>query len=166
MTPILQDVKIVNQIVSTTDYILWASALFWFLALTFATLWLIRFLNKLAKGVKEKELVKILEKILSDAANNSQSISELEKQVEGIKADEVSHIQKVGLIRFNPFSEVGGDHSFSMALLDLDDTGVIVTSIHTRDRTRVYAKVVRKGKSTAELSSEEKKALSEAQRKK
>ncbi len=148
------------------DYILWAVALFWFLALTVAAFWLSRFLNRLTKGAKEKELVKILEKILTDSAANSEGLKEVRKQIVRIEEDSVSHIQKVGLVRFNPFSEVGGDHSFSVALLDFGGTGVVVTSIHTRDRTRVYAKVIKKGKSEVELSSEEKKALVEALKKK
>ena len=148
------------------DYIIWAVALFWFLILTIGLVSVWRFLNRLTKGAKEKELVKILEKILADAAQNKDGLEEVKKQISRIDADGVAHIQKVGLIRFNPFSEVGGDHSFSLAVLDANDTGIVLTSIHTRDRTRVYAKVIRKAKSQTELSSEEKKALAEAQRKK
>lgn len=148
------------------DYLVWAVALFWFLALTIGLIWIWRFLNRLTKGTKEKDLVKILEKILDDARINTEGIEELKKEISRVDKEAVSHIQKVGFIRFNPFSEVGGDHSFSVAILDEDDTGVVLTSIHTRDRTRVYAKVIRRGKSQTELSSEEKKALVEAQKKK
>lgn len=148
------------------DYIVWAVALFWFLTLTIGLIWIWRFLNRLTKGAKEKELVKILENILAEATKNTGGIEELKKQIARIDTEGVAHIQKVGLIKFNPFSEVGGDHSFSVAILDASDTGVVLTSIHTRDRTRVYAKVIRKGKSQTELSIEEKKALAEAQKKK
>lgn len=151
---------------TTVDYIFWGATLFWFLGLSLASVWLYRFLKRLAGGTKEKELIKILEKILSDQSKNSQSIEELTKQIEEVKQDSAFHIQKVGLIRFNPFSEVGGDHSFSVALLDANNTGFVATSIHTRDRTRVYAKVIKKGKSEIELSKEESKALTEAQRNK
>lgn len=150
----------------TTDFILWAVALFWLLSLTILGIWFARFLGRLTKGASEKELIKVLGKILTDAAKNSQEIEEVKKQIAKIEEDGVSHVQKVGLVRFNPFSEVGGDHSFSLALLDASDTGVVVTSIHTRDRTRVYAKVIKKGKGAIELSGEEKKALIEAQKKK
>lgn len=150
----------------TVDYIFWGVTLFWFLGLTIAGVWLYRFLRRLAGGAKEKELIKVLEKILSDQSKNSQSIEGLTKQIEEVKKDSAFHIQKVGLVRFNPFSEVGGDHSFSVALLDANNTGFVATSIHTRDRTRLYAKVISKGKSEVELSSEEKKALAEAQRNK
>lgn len=150
---------------TTIDYLVWAVALFWFLALTITALKFARFLNKLTRGVKEKELVKVLEKILSDQERSAQVTGELTRQIEDLRRDGTFHIQKVGLIRFNPFSEVGGDHSFALAILDGHSTGFVVTSIHTRDRTRLYAKVIRKGKSEIELSSEEKKALAEAQKK-
>jgi hypothetical protein len=63
------------------------------------------------------------------------------------------------MIRFNPFSELGGDHSFCLALLDDRDTGVVLTGLHTRERTRFYMKDITNGKSSLELSNEEKKAL-------
>lgn len=154
----------IGLFVTTIDYLIWAVALFWFLALTITALKFARFLNKLTRGVKEKELVKILEKILSDQERSAQVTGELTRQIEDLRRDGTFHIQKVGLIRFNPFSEVGGDHSFALAILDGHNTGFVVTSIHTRDRTRLYAKVIRKGKSEIELSSEEKKALAEAQK--
>lgn len=149
---------------TTIDYIFWGATLFWFLGLTIVSVWLYRFLKKLTKGAKEKDLVKILEKILSGQESGAKELEEIQRQIEEMRAQSAFHIQKVGLVRFNPFSEVGGDHSFSLALLDANNTGIVATSIHTRDRTRVYAKVIRKGKSEVELSAEEKKALAEAQK--
>lgn len=57
------------------------------------------------------------------------------------------HIQKVELIRYNPYDETGGDQSFSVALLDNEGIGVVVTSLHARSGTRVFAKPVIKGSS-------------------
>jgi transcriptional antiterminator Rof (Rho-off) len=71
-------------------------------------------------------------------------------------------LQKISMVRFNPFGDVGGDQSFSLAMLDGHDSGLILTSIHGRGGTRVYAKPVDLGKSKYSLSSEEKKALSQA----
>jgi hypothetical protein len=67
-------------------------------------------------------------------------------------------------VRFNPFKELGGDHSFSLAILDSHDSGIVITSLHTRDRTRVYMKDIKKGKSESELSAEEKSALTSAEK--
>jgi hypothetical protein len=68
-------------------------------------------------------------------------------------------LQKISMVRFNPFGDVGGDQSFSLAMLDGHDSGLILTSIHGRGGTRVYAKPIDLGKSKYTLSAEEKKAL-------
>lgn len=67
---------------------------------------------------------------------------------------------KIHLTRFNPFNDLGGDQSFILCLLDNSSSGVIITSLHTRDSTRVYAKAIKNGQSPeAALSKEETKAL-------
>lgn len=71
-------------------------------------------------------------------------------------------LQKISMVRFNPFGDVGGDQSFSLAMLDGHDSGLILTSIHGRGGTRVYAKPIDLGKSKYSLSAEEKKALAQA----
>ena len=71
-------------------------------------------------------------------------------------------LQKISMVRFNPFGDVGGDQSFSLAMLDGHDSGLILTSIHGRGGTRVYAKPIDLGNSKYSLSAEEKKALNGA----
>jgi hypothetical protein len=67
---------------------------------------------------------------------------------------------KINLIRFNPFDDLGGDQSFILCLLDNTNSGVIITSLHNRDSTRVYAKAIKNGESdNLALSKEETKAL-------
>ena len=136
----------------------------WLLTLSFFLYRFIILFNKLTKGVEVADLKKVLEKILANGEANTGEIKVLGKRFDLVEEDAKFHIQKIGLIRFNPFKELGGDHSFSMAILDSHDSGIIITSLHTRDRTRVYMKDVKKGKSGFELSSEEKKALVNAQR--
>jgi hypothetical protein len=118
--------------------------------------------NKLTKGVEVTDLKKVLEKVLAQGAKNEKDISDLLKKVNTLEETGKLHIQKVGLVRFNPFRELGGDHSFSLAVLDGEDSGVVITSLHARDRTRVYMKKILKGKSDVELSEEEKKTLAKA----
>ena len=110
------------------------------------------------------DLKKVLEKILKRGEANTDELKILGRRIDLIEEDGKFHIQKVGIIRFNPFKELGGDHSFSLAILDSHDSGIIITSLHTRDRTRVYMKDIKKGKSGFELSAEEKKAFVNAQR--
>ena len=110
------------------------------------------------------DLKKVLEKILARGEENTKDIKDLTKRFDLLEEDGKLHIQKVGLVRFNPFKELGGDHSFSLAILDAHDSGVVITGLHTRDRTRIYMKDIKKGKSSFELSVEERKALSNAQK--
>jgi hypothetical protein len=122
--------------------------------------------NKLTKGMEVTDLKKVFEKVLTRGDVNSKDIKTLNEKFDILEEDSKTHIQKVGLIRFNPFKELGGDHSFSLAILDAYDSGIIITGLHTRDRTRVYLKDIKKGKSEFELSDEERKALASAQKSK
>jgi len=136
----------------------------WLAVLSAAFLWLFAFIKRLTKGSKETTLIKILEKILTIQDQNLREINLVRKEVEELEDEGKFHVQKVGVVRFNPFKEIGGDHSFSLALLNAKDTGVVITCLHTRERTRVYMKTVKNGKGEHELSDEEKKALKEAQK--
>jgi len=75
---------------------------------------------------------------------------------------EKKHVQKVGVVRFNPFKDIGGDQSFSIALLDEEDNGLVITSLYGREGNRVYAKPIEGGQSKYQLSDEEKEAISRA----
>lgn len=70
-----------------------------------------------------------------------------------------SKIQKVGLIRYNPFDEMGGNLCFALALLDGNDNGVVLNGIHSRTGSFTYAKPIEMGVSTYMLSEEEIKAV-------
>jgi hypothetical protein len=71
-------------------------------------------------------------------------------------------VQKTGLVRYNPFEDTGGNQSFAVALLDANGDGVVVSSLHARQNTRVYAKAVTGGRAEAALSDEEGEALRKA----
>lgn len=67
---------------------------------------------------------------------------------------------KISLTRFNPFDTVGGDQSFILILLDNTNSGVIITSLHNRDLTRIYAKPIINGQADkVVLSKDEKSSL-------
>jgi len=70
-----------------------------------------------------------------------------------------SGLYKTKLLRYNPFGDVGSNQSFSLALLNKKNDGFVVTSIHSREGTRVYSKPVKDGESTYNLSDEEKKVI-------
>jgi hypothetical protein len=143
-------------------YIILAVFGIWLIAISVVLYRIFALFNKLTKGVEVTDLKKVLEKVLAQGAKNEKDINDLVKRVNAQEEDGRLHVQKIGLVRFNPFKELGGDHSFCLSALDGEDSGIIITSLHTRDRTRVYMKRVLKGKSDTELSEEEKKALSKA----
>jgi Protein of unknown function (DUF4446) len=68
-------------------------------------------------------------------------------------------IQHVGLVRFNPFEDTGSDQSFALALLDDRRDGVVISSLHGRTNTRLFAKPVEGGASSHALSDEEAQAI-------
>jgi hypothetical protein len=145
------------------DIFVWTAAL-WLTALTIAGFWIFRLFSTLARKAKGESLHKVLEKILEAEGVNARQLSALKVDLERQKDEGRLHIQKVGIVRFNPFKEIGGDHSFSLALLDGKDTGIVLTGIHTRERARIYSKQIKNGKSEFELSNEEKRAIIKAQK--
>lgn len=86
----------------------------------------------------------------------------LEKHLRAVQKDGLHHIQKMAVVRYNPYNDTGGDQSFTVALLDGDLNGLLLTSLHSRSGTRIYIKSINKGKSDLELSKEEGKVLEEA----
>ncbi len=70
--------------------------------------------------------------------------------------------QKIGVVRFNPFNELGGNQSFVIALLDDQNNGFVLSSLFVNEGNRVYSKPVKYGKSTHKLSNEEKEAIANA----
>ncbi len=102
-----------------------------------------------------KELFQYLEKLEEDYKKISQ-------EIENLKEKSKFSIQKIGLVRFNPFSEIGGDQSFSVALLDSNNDGVVITSLYSRGNNRTYGKSIKNSQSEHQLSDEEKKVIAEA----
>ncbi|TMB63134.1 MAG: DUF4446 family protein [Chloroflexi bacterium] len=100
---------------------------------------------------------------------HTDAIDELAKRLDALnklhhELEELAHrsIQKVGVIRYNPFNDTGGDQSFAIALLDSQGNGIVVSSLHSRTDTRVFAKPVQSGRSRYPLSDEEQDAINKA----
>ena len=115
------------------------------------------FFKKTNEPKNLKELLVQFEKIKEDLKKTS-------KEVEGLKNNIQITIQKVGIIRFTPFKEIGGDQSFSIALLDKNDNGIVVTSIYSKERSRIFAKPIENGQSTYKLSREEEETIQKAKK--
>jgi len=86
-------------------------------------------------------------------------IKELTESDKKIRENLSKCVQKVGVVRFNPFENVGGNQSFAIALLDNCLDGVIILSLYSRDGVRTYSRLIRKGKADHKLSAEEEEAI-------
>ncbi len=96
-----------------------------------------------------------------DRANERlDALTTLQKELEALLR--TGTIRNVGLVRFNPFPDAGGDQSFAIALLDAEGTGIVLSSLHARTDTRVFAKPVQTGRSRYPLSEEEQDAIRRA----
>lgn len=127
---------------------------------------LLKTFSKLTKGITDKDLRTVLEDVLKEIGKQKETNTELGKKIEELRITGLDDIQKVGLIRYNPFSDTGGNQSFVLALLDGEGTGVVITSLHSREATRVFAKPVKEGKESGyEFSKEEIQAILSAQKK-
>lgn len=96
---------------------------------------------------------------IEDVKKSQGEIKAKQKEFEGIL---LHCISKVGVIRFNPFGEVGGNQSFAIALLDWENTGIVISSLYGRESSRFYGKPIIKGKSAYQLSNEEMESVERA----
>lgn len=98
-------------------------------------------------------------KRLDSLSQRADALSSLHREVEALAQ---RSLHKVGVVRFNPFPDTGGDQSFAIALLDALGNGIILSSLHSRTDTRVFAKPVSGGRSRFALSEEEQDAIRKA----
>lgn len=152
-----------NDLVDLLPIILIA-LLLWLAGLSVVFYRLLTHYRRIAKRAHEGDLVVAIEKLLAQEQKNTTELKRVMAELALVKKNAINPIQKVGITRFNPFGETGGDQSFSVCLLNGEDNGFILTALHTRDRTRVYTKTIVGGISKTELSGEEQKVLKEAQK--
>ncbi|OGG22093.1 hypothetical protein A3D03_01890 [Candidatus Gottesmanbacteria bacterium RIFCSPHIGHO2_02_FULL_40_13] len=132
----------------------------WTIGLTVYLIKLNSHYQGLMKGHSNGNLTQVLNQITKEVTLDRKNIEQLKESVAGFSEDVISHIQNVGILRFNPFADTGGDQSFILAILDGNDSGIVLTSLHSRGTTRWYAKNVRSGKGVDhELSEDELKAI-------
>ena len=108
-----------------------------------------------------------LEKVILD---HGKSLKELDRDIQDLYG--ISNrihdlagrsVHKVGMVRFNPFKDLGGDQSFAIALLNGENSGFVISGLHTREGNRVYAKPVENGKAVKHpLTEEEQEAIQKA----
>jgi hypothetical protein len=138
------------------------------LALAIWSYWMVITLKKNIRGVFQSDKIQNADELLESYSQKFQSI---ETQLARGFTQQDFHstilhytLHKVAMKRFNPFADMGGDTSFAIALLNNENTGLILTHIATRDSGggRSYAKPIQKGKSSQTLSEEELSVLNTA----
>lgn len=111
-------------------------------------------------GKNGKDLEDVINKHRERLDGIENEIQELFDASESIHKLAYKGVHKVGLLRFNPFKDIGGDQSFALALLNGSNSGVVISSLHTREGTRIYSKEIRNGKTVKHtLTEEEEKVI-------
>ncbi len=121
-----------------------------------------RLLQWLGEGEKVKDVRLLLARQRTFIEEVEKNFSALREEIKEIKEKQLETLQKVGFIRFDAFKDIGGELSFSLALLNGKNEGVVISSLHGREGSRVYGKTIKDGSSGFPLSDEEKEAINRA----
>jgi hypothetical protein len=133
--------------------------LVWMLALQVKLGRAVRRYDRVTRGVDGGTLQQILEKEIWRIQEATEKTDALETRYQTLAADLRRCVQRIGVVRFNPFQDTGGNQSFSIALLDAQGDGVVLTGMYGRNDTRFYAKPVQANGSKHDLSPEEQQAI-------
>ena len=118
-----------------------------------------KFLEKLGKGNNIEE---DLETYMYRVEKVERQNAEISNYVKSLHEDLTKCIQKVGIVRYSAFKDTGSDLSFTLALLDEHNDGVVLNGIYSREMSNIYAKPVKNGESSYTMSDEEKLAVQKA----
>lgn len=136
---------------------------FWLLLLSVFLFKSVNHYNHLTADVSKKDLISSLNHLISQTEENSNNIKKLFEKLDQNIQDNKKHFQRIGFQRYNPFTDTGGDQSFSLCLLDENGDGIMVSSLHSRENTRLYSKKIEGGKSQNQvLSKEEQEVIKQA----
>jgi len=116
-------------------------------------------LDALTQGVEGESLEGVLDAHLATVVQVARDVDDVQVRIAMLEAGARLHFARLGLVRFNPFDDTGGNQSFALAMVDPAGDGVILNSLHARNQTRLYGKVVRAGAPEGALSEEEAEAL-------
>jgi hypothetical protein len=119
----------------------------------------------LMAGTSGGNLETVLNDHVGQVRETTARIEAVDQLARRLEKDAHFKLQHMGVVRFNPFHDTGGDQSFAIALADGYGNGVILSSLHARDVTRVYAKPLQQWGSTYSLTDEEKQAIALASQK-
>lgn len=118
--------------------------------------------HELTAGTEGGSLEAVLDAHVREVRAATAQVRELDLLARGLERGSRSHLQRIGFLRFNPFRDAGGDQSFAVALADQAGNGVVISSLHSRDVTRVYGKPLAAWQSPYQLTEEERQAIDKA----
>lgn len=144
-------------------YICIVIILLWISVLTIVVFRMTAHYNKLTMGITSSTLKEVLVELIGKYEKTGKAILSINAAIEALTKDGALHLQRLGIVRFNPFSDTGGSQSFTIAILDGKDNGIIMTSLYARTGNRWYIKHIKQGVSEdVELSKEEQSAIKKA----
>ncbi len=118
--------------------------------------------KKFMQGKNAKNLEEKIGELFEDNKLLKESVEENRKELRRVKRNQEFAFQKVGLIKYDAFKQMGGMLSFSLALLNDQNDGFLINSVHSSDGCYSYTKEIKSGESDISLGEEEKKALEKA----
>lgn len=117
------------------------------------------FMAKLGKG---NDINEMLQKYVKDVEEIKKENNEIEQYCRKLDEDSKQNLKKIGMVRYNAYKDTGSDLSFALAILNDNNTGIVLNGIYGRDTSNIYAKPITEGTSKYALSKEEKEALEKA----
>ena len=118
-----------------------------------------KFMKKIGNG---KNLEEDLENFMYKVDRVEKQNAEITNFCKNLDEDISKCVQKIGIVRYSAFKDTGSDLSFTVALLDEKNNGVVFNGIYSREMSNIYAKPVENGNSKYNLSSEEIEAIEKA----
>jgi len=131
----------------------------WVAVLSFLVWQQNKFLKSFFPKSGERDIRKKFEEIIKMVEGFKDDLSDLDSKIETIRSQGLQHLQRVELLRFNPYDDTGGNISFTVCFLDSYGSGIVITSLHARSGTRVFGKEILCGKSKKYQLSEEEEAV-------
>lgn len=115
-------------------------------------------------GTNSENLELLLERYIRVVDEIKNKNINIEDRITRVENSILNNIQKVGLKRYNAFSDMSSNLSFSLALLDANNNGVVITELYLRNSSTMYIREIRSGFSDIKLSEEEQEAIKKAQK--
>lgn len=136
-----------------------------FIVLLCNIFWIVKTEKRLKRfflGKKSKDLEDTLIYLENEVKNLTLAKSKIEEELKVVNQKLRKSIRGLETIRFNPFPDQGGNQSFAISFQNEDGDGVVISSLYARERMSVFAKPIKKGSSTYELTDEEREVINKS----